>query len=192
MFKHRDYNKKLLSPTLVSLVVVSLFVAHPLFAQTTPPPATPHEQGVNEANGSNKDFDNDVQKGKDELNRDPGAQRQQGEVVDGEDGEAGEGDGQNNQQGVDEYGDVQSAENNQGVNEDNKDINNSGIDEVGDANNLNEQSQEIINEHQSQEDGEKQNEQQGEKTTPDNGSSTNQEGTPSQGQDQPEGSSGNQ
>ncbi len=192
MFKHRDYNKKLPSLTLVSLAAAFLFVAHPLFAQTTPPPTTPHEQGVNEANGSNKDFDNDVQKGKDELNRDPEAQRQQNEVVDGEDGEAGEGDGQNNQQGVDEYGDVQSAENNQGVNEDNKDINNSGIDEVDDANNLDEQSQEIINEHQAQEEGEKQNEQQGEKTIPDNGSSTNQEGSPSQGQDQLEGSSGNQ
>ncbi len=191
MFKFPDYNKKLLSSTLVSLTAAFVFIAHPLFAQTTPSPGTSHEQGVNEENGSNKDFDNDVQKGKNELNRDPEAQRHQNEVIDGEDGEAGEGDGQNNQQGVDEYGDIQNAENNQGVNEDNKDINNSGIDEIGDANNLDEQSQEVINEHQAQEEGEMQNEQQNEKVTSENESSTNQDGNSSQEQDQREGSSGN-
>ncbi len=170
-------NKKLLSLTLTSLAAAFLFVAHPLFAQTITPPTPSNAPGVNEQNGNNNDFDNDVKQGKGELQKDPEAQRYQKEVVDGEDGTAGEGDGQNNQQGVNEYGDIQQAENNQGVNEDNQDINNSGIDEVDDANNLDEQSQEVINEHQIQEEGEMQNEQQGGKENSGQATSTQEDGS---------------
>ncbi len=148
----------------ISLGAALLFISGPIFAQT--PPSTGQEQKTdvaihNQGTGDwYNDFDNDVQQGKDELQKNPEAQRHQKEVVDGEDGTAGEGDGENNQEGVDEHGDIQQAENNQGVNEDNQDINNSGIDEVKDANNLDEQSQEVINEHQVQEEGEVKNEQQ--------------------------------
>jgi len=171
MFLSRQQPKKLVLAILISLGVALLFTAKPLFAQTPPTPTNGQEQI-----GQAGDFDNDVQNGKDELKHDPEAQRHQNEVVDGEDGMAGEGDGQNNQDGVDEYGDIQQAENNQGVNEDNKDINNSGIDEVKDANNLDEVSQEVINEHQVQEDGEIQNEQQGEQTSPENGTPSSSQG----------------
>ena len=153
-----------------------LLAANPVFAEQTPPPQT----GVNEQNGDNNDFNNDVQNGKDELKKDPEAERLQKEVVDGEDGMAGEGDGQNNQEGIDEYGDIQQAEDNQGVHEDDKDINNSDIDEVNDANNLDEASQEIINEHRTQEEREIENE------------IPNQEGGSSQEQNLLEEPSGNQ
>ncbi len=141
-------NTKLLLPTFLSVVAALLFIAQPLFAQTP------------------NDFNDDVKQGKDELDKDPAAQRNQKEVVDGEDGEAGEGDGQNNQEGVDEEDDIQNAENNQGVDEEDKDINNSDIDEVDDADDLDEESQEVINGHDAQEEGEGGNQQEGEKNTP--------------------------
>ncbi len=163
----KPHSKKFILSVFVSLGAALLFVSGLIFAQTPP------------SKGNANDFDNDVKQGKNELQKDPEAQRRQKEVVDGEDGEAGESDGQNNQQGVDEYGDIQNAENNQGVNEENKDINNSGVDEVGDANDLDEESQEVINEHRVQEEGEVENEQQGEQET------STQEGDSSPEQNQP-------
>ncbi len=183
MYKPRG--KKLIIPALISLAAALLFTANPLFAQTPPVPASQKQKGQTEELGTANDFDNDVQNGKDELKHDPEAQRHQNEVVDGEDGEAGEGDGQNNQEGINEYGDIEQAKNNQGVNEDNQDINNSGVDEVEDANNLDEQSQEVINEHQVQEEDEVENEKHGGKETPGQGTS-NQESGSSTEQNQPE------
>ncbi len=182
----KSQNKKLLFSTFIALAAAFLFIARPLFAQTSPS-ATSGQAQVGQAgeSGIANDFDNDVKQGKDELKQDTEAQKLQKDVVDGEDGTAGEGDGQNNQQGVDEFGDIQQAENNQGVNEDNQDINNSGIDEVQDANNLDEQSQEVINEHQVQEDGEIQNVEQGGKMDSENATSSSQQNessSPEQGQ----------
>ncbi len=180
----KSHSKKLIFSTLISLGAALLFITKPIFAQTPLPTTSTGQEQIGEQDNAN-DFDDDVKQGKDELQKDPEAQRHQNEVVDGEDGTAGEGDGQNNQEDVDEFDDIQDAENNQGVNEDNQDINNSGIDEVGDTNNLNEQSQEIINEHQIQEAGEINNEQQNQETSPESGTPTsNQEENSSPEQNQ--------
>lgn len=158
--------KKVIIPALISIGAISLFAANPIFAETGQQPSDLHVAS---------DFNNDVQGGKDELKHDSSATQLQNQVVDGEDGTAGEVDGQNNQSGVNEFGDIQNAENNQGVNEDNLDINNSGVDELSDSNNLNQQSQDVINEHQTQEDGENAQDQQKSATSSDNQSGdTNQ------------------
>ncbi len=185
--KKKSQNKKLLFSAFITLAAAFLFVAKPLFAQTSTPTAASGQKQIEQSgeSGVANDFDNDVQKGKDELKQDTEAQKLQEEVVDGEDDQAGEGDGQNNQQGVDEFGDIQQAENNQGVDENNQDINNSGIDEVRDANNLDEQSQEVINEHQTQEDGEMQNAEQDGKMDSESATSSSQQNessSPEQGQ----------
>lgn len=172
-----------------------LFAARPIFAQTSPSATSEQTQvGQSGESGTANDFDTDVQQGKDELGKDAEAQKLQKEVVDGEDGQAGEGDGQNNQQGVDEFGDIQQAENNQGMNEDNQDINSSGVDEVQDANNLDEQSQTVINAHQDQEDGEMQNAEQGGEMDSENAtsSSSDQNESSSPGQGQPDEQNTNQ
>ena len=153
-----------------------LFMVEPTLAQTSPRPASAERAQVGE-HGDASDFDNDVKQGRDELKKDPAAQRRQKEVVDGEDEMAGEGDGQNDRQNVDEYGDLHDAENIQGKNEDAKDIHNSGIDEVDDADNLDEVTQEVIDEHQAQEEGDSQrggNETSGEAAPAQEGSSSSE------------------
>ncbi len=152
------HNKKHIPSTLISIAASLLFVAHPLFAQTAQPPASPDTQGVNEQNGNNNDFDDDVKQGKDELQKDPEAQKLQKEVVDGEDEQAGDGEHNN----IHEDSNLQEANNQEGVNEENKDNNNSEIDEVDDSNNLDQQSQDVINKHQQEQDQENQQGSQGE------------------------------
>lgn len=144
MFTHRLYNRKLIFSTLISLAAAVLFIARPLFAQTTPSPVSPNTQGVSEANGNNNDFDDDVKQGKDELKKDPEAQKLQKEVVDGEDEQAGDGEDHD----IHEDSNLQEAQNQEGVNEADQDNNNSEIDEVDDADNLDEQSQEVIDQHE--------------------------------------------
>lgn len=136
--------KKLILSALISFVVAVLFSAHPIFAQQTPTPTVSSAQGANEQQGNHNDFDDDVRKGKDELGKDLQAQERQKEVIDGEDEQAG--DGANND--IHEDSNLQEAEHQGGVNEEDKNNNNSEIDEAGDANNLDEQSQGIIDEHQ--------------------------------------------
>ncbi|GEM_PF-2453627 len=178
-----SHNRKLVLLALISLVAAVLFVARPLFAQTTPPPASPNTQSVNEANGNNNDFDDDVKQGKDELKKDPEAQKLQKEVVDGEDQQAGdENDGD-----INEHSDIEEADNEQKACEaelvqeqqqcqneekaqdrkeceekvlqeqgqcEHDNLDNSEIEEVDDSNNLDQQSQDIIDEHQQEQDRE--------------------------------------
>lgn len=181
-----SYSKKIVLSTLISLVAALLFVTKPIFAQTPLPiPSTGQEQ-LGEQENEN-DFDRDVKQGKDELQKDPEAQRHQNEVVDGEDGMAGDEEDDD----INEHATIQEAEDAQGENEENEDINNSEVKEVDDTDNLDEQSQEIINEHQVQEEGEMENEQQGKKETSEQKTSS-QEGTSGTEQSQPEEQNSNQ
>jgi len=150
MFTIRSHNRKLILSAFISLVAAVLFVARPLFAQTTPPPASPNTQSVNEAKGDNNDFDDDVKQGKDELKKDHEAQKLQKEVVDGEDQQAGDGENNN----IHEDSNLQEADHQEGIDEADQDNNNSEIDEVDDSNNLDQQSQDVIDEHQQEQDRE--------------------------------------
>lgn len=166
---------------MIALMASLLYTAKPALvanAQTATSATVTSQPAVQSSNFD--DFENDVKKGKDATKQDAQAQKLQKEVVDGEDGQAGEGDGQNNQEDLNIFGDIQNAENNQGVNEDNQDINNSGIDEVDDSNNLDSQSEDIMNEHQVQEEGDMNN--QG-----DSGSATSSEQNSGSDQSLPDG-----
>jgi len=160
-----SYSKKLIFSTFIFLGAALLFFTKPIFAQTSSLPATTTGQGqIGQAGelGTANDFDDDVKQGKDELQKDPAAQRHQKEVIDGEDEQAGDEEDQD----INEHTDIHEAEISQGENEENEDINNSEVEEVDDTDDLDEESQEVINEHQDQEDGEVENEQQNGKETP--------------------------
>lgn len=181
----KAHSKKIILSTFIALGAALLFIANPIFAQI--PPATNNTPGQNGESALSNDFDNDVEQGKNELDKDLTAKRSQEEVLDGEDEIAG--DEEDND--INEHATIQEAENAQGKNEENEDVNNSGIDEVDDANNLDEGSQEVMSEHQAQEEGGVENEQQSERANPENRIS-NQEGSFSEETDQPEASNSNQ
>lgn len=146
--------------TIISLWALLLFTARTSFAQTNSQPAPANtQQAINKPEDQGDDFDNDVDEGKAEVQKDAEAQKLQKEVVDGEDEQAG--DEEDND--IQEDSDLQQAENNEGVSEADRDNNDSEIDEVDDADNLDEQSQEVINEHEAEEEIEIQNEEQQEK-----------------------------
>lgn len=137
-------NGKLVLLTLISLIASVLFIARPIFAQTTSSPVSPNVPSLNESGGESDDFDNDVRQGKDELKKDLEAQKFQKEVLDGEDEQAGdEGD-----QDIHEHSDLEEVDQQEGIDEADQDNSSSEIDEVDDANNLDEQSQEVINQDQ--------------------------------------------
>jgi hypothetical protein len=137
-------NGKLVLSALISLVAAVLFLARPIFAQTTSTPPSPNAQGINESNGNNNDFDDDVKQGKDELKKDAEAQKLQKDVIDGEDEQAGdEGD-----QDIHEHADLEETDQQEGIDESEQDFSSSEIDEVDDADNLDQQSQDVINQNQ--------------------------------------------
>ncbi len=151
MILQKSNSKRTILLTFISLGAALFFITKPIFAQTQ---SNTNVKGQIDETAITNDFDEDVKQAKDELNRDPEAQRHQKEVVDNEDEEAGQGDGQNNQEGINEYGDLQQAEDNQEVGAEDQDINNSSVDEVDDADSLDEESEEVINEHEGQEEDE--------------------------------------
>ena len=134
------------------VLIMSLFVfigGRFVFAQTTTLPVS-HSTNVNEGNGNNNDFNDDVQQGKEELKKDSEAQKLQKEVVDSEDQQAGDEEDNN----IHEDSNLQEAINQEGVTEADQNNNNSEVDEVDDSNNLDQKSQDVIDEHQQEQDQE--------------------------------------
>ncbi len=171
------------------VLIMSLFVfigGRFVFAQTTTLPVS-HSTNVNEGNGNNNDFNDDVQQGKEELKKDSEAQKLQKEVVDSEDQQAGDEEDNN----IHEDSNLQEADQQQGIDEANQDNNNSEIDQVDDSNNLDEQSQQVIDEHQQEQDQEIQQEENQGSLQEDTKGEAGQENSQSD-QNQPEASSTDQ